>query len=234
MNRFRLDQQLPEGYGFRLDERAIEYPWVLSRLDDKATRLLDAGATLSYQYLLALPVFSRKSIVVYTLAPDGEMVSRGNISYVHGDLRSTILKDRILGEIVCISTLEHIGMDNTLIYTADERYQESKPQDYRLALQEFRRLLAPGGRLFITVPYGQYQNCGWLQQFDQALLEDAIQTFEGELISLAFYKYYPEGWKRADATACKDCKYFDIHHEEYESDYVAAARAVACIELVKT
>ena len=35
MNRFRLSQELPENYGFRLDERAIEYPWVLSRLDSR-------------------------------------------------------------------------------------------------------------------------------------------------------------------------------------------------------
>lgn len=233
MNHFRLDWQLPEGYGFRLDERVVEYPWVLSRLDDGATWLLDAGGTLSYQYLLALPVFSRKSVVVYTLAPDGEMVREAHVSYVYGDLRSTILRDGAFKEIVCISTLEHIGMDNTFMYTSETRYRESKTDDYRLVLQEFRRLLAPDGRLFITVPYGQYQDCGWLQQFDRTLLEDAIQTFGSKLIGFAFYRYYPEGWRRADATACEDCKYFDFHHEEYEPDYIAAARAVACVELVK-
>ena len=234
MNRFRLHQELPEGYGFRLDERAIEYPWVLSRLDSRATWLLDAGGTLNYEYLLALPVLNSKSIVVYTRAPDGQ-IGQGNVSYIYADLRSTLIKDEVFEEIVCISTLEHIGMDSTFIYTADENYRESKHGDYRLVLHEFRRLLAPGGRLFITVPYGQYQDCGWMQQFDRALVEDAIQTFGGKLIRLEFYRYVPSGWKRADATECKDCKYFDSHHaQQDESDYAAAARAVACIELAKS
>ena len=233
MNRFRLNRELPEGYGFRLDERVIEYPWVLSRLHSQANRLLDAGGTLDRERLLGLSILDSKSIVVYTLAPTKQVV-RGNVSYIYGDLRNTIIKDESLEEIVCISTLEHIGMDNTFIYTSDEHYRESKPQDYRLALQEFRRMLTPDGSLFITVPYGQYQNCGWLQQFDQRMVEDAIQTFEGKLIGLEFYRYDSRGWQKASAIACRDCTYFDIHQaQEYEPDYVPAARAVACIELAK-
>jgi ubiquinone/menaquinone biosynthesis C-methylase UbiE len=46
-------------------------------------------------------------------------MKQNNISYVYGDLRNTILKDQCFDEIVCISTLEHIGMDNTMLYTKD-------------------------------------------------------------------------------------------------------------------
>jgi len=58
-------------------------------------------------------------------------------------------------------------MDNTLAYTRDQRYNEVRTFDYRIVLGEFRRLLMPGGRLLLSVPYGKYQNCGWMQQFDQ-------------------------------------------------------------------
>src|SRR5688572_16844446 len=30
LQRFRESDQLPSGYGYRMDERVVEYPWVLS------------------------------------------------------------------------------------------------------------------------------------------------------------------------------------------------------------
>ena len=43
---------LPEGYGFRLDERVIEYPWVLARLPQDPGAMLDAGSALNYKFLI--------------------------------------------------------------------------------------------------------------------------------------------------------------------------------------
>lgn len=233
LDRFRQNQQLPPGYGVRLDERVVEYPWVLSRLVDGVTRLLDAGSTLNRSFLLELPILRKKSIVIYTLAPEG-VIEQANVSYIYGDLRQTILKDEVFEEIVCISTLEHIGLDNTLIYTPDGRYKESQPFDYRDALCEFRRLLTPGGQMLVTIPYGRYQNCGWLQQFDRELLDDAIRAFDGTLLDQAFYRYTPGGWVLADAVDCVDCEYYDIHAQpNHDPDYAAAARAVACIQLIR-
>jgi SAM-dependent methyltransferase len=233
LERFRQNRQLPKGYCARLDERVIEYPWVISRLMDSPTRLLDAGSTLNQPSLLDLAIFGRKSIVICTLAPEGT-VRRASVSYLYGDLRQTILKDQVFDEIVCISTLEHIGLDNTLIYTRDEHYKESHPFDYLVALRELRRLLAPGGQLLLTVPYGRYQDCGWMQQFDREMLEDVIRVFDGELRDQAFYRYSLEGWSLADAADCVDCVYYDIHSQpRYAPDYAAAARAVACVQLVR-
>src|SRR5262245_1909836 len=48
---FSLDT-LPSGYGYRIDERIIEYPWLFSRLLDKPERILDAGSVLNYEYLV--------------------------------------------------------------------------------------------------------------------------------------------------------------------------------------
>src|SRR6187399_2326826 len=39
MEKFRRGLPLAAGYGERLDERVVEYPWVLSRLDQGATHL---------------------------------------------------------------------------------------------------------------------------------------------------------------------------------------------------
>jgi len=84
------------------------------------------------------------------------------------------------------------------------------------------------------VPYGRYENHGWLQQFDRERLESILDVFGGTPTTVAFYKYFADGWQLVDADACGDCRYFDMQRrKDYEPDYVAAARAVACAELVK-
>ncbi len=230
---FLHNRVLPVNYGFRIDERVVEYPWVLARLGVAERFLLDAGSALNYEYILDHPTLRNRSVVIYNLSPEG-VVRRSNVSYVYGDLRRTILKSECFDEIVCISTLEHIGMNNTFIYCKDSRFNEFRPDDYQDVVREFKRLLKPGGKLFITVPYGRYENLGWLQQFDRQRIETVLEVFGGSASSVAYYKYFADGWQVVDTDACANCSYFDIHNRsDYEPDYVAAARAVACIEMVK-
>lgn len=75
----------------------------------------------------------------------------------------------------------------------------------------------------------------WLQQFDHQRIGTVLAVFGGSASSVAYYKYFADGWQVVDADAwCADCSYFNIHkRSDYEPDYVAAARAVACIEMVK-
>lgn len=232
LERFKNFSQLPEGFGVRLDERVIEYPWVLSKLSDESELLLDAGSVLDFQFLLEHPRLASKRIVTYTLAPEG-VVETPLVSYIYGDLRETILRSELFDTIVCISTLEHVGMNNGLLYTQDILYDESKPVDYRLVVKEFHRLLKPDGRLLLTVPYGRYEDHGWLQQFDNSLLQDVLNTFGGRAL-VYFYIYSVHGWNVATREQCDNASYHDIHQtEEMQDDFAAAARAVACVTLYK-
>ncbi len=229
---FAANARLPDKFGFGLDERVVEYPWIFSRLEPGTTQLLDAGGALSFPYLLEMPLLTQKKIVVYTLAPDAWIHSTPNISYVYGDLRETILKDALCDEIVCLSTLDHIGMDNTQRYSSDARFRENKPNEFKRALVELRRLLKPNGHFLFTVPFGRYENLGWMQQFDSNLLQQAIETFGGTVLSETFYRYSETGWQIARADECAECAYFDIlRAPTLDSDRAAAARAVACVEL---
>ena len=231
---FRACQPLPAGYGARLDERVVEYPWVLSRLADQPGLTLDAGGTLSYGYLLNLPTLQHRRLLVYSLTHDSEMVTRPTVSYLRGDLRCLPLTAAAVDAIVCISTLEHVGLDNTQVYGANEFYREQRPQTYRGVLHEFQRLLTPGGKLYLTVPFGQYANHGWLQQFDEPMVNTLISDFSGRLETLTFFRYQPEGWQVASAGECRDARYFDVHQQpDHAPDFAAAARAVACLALVK-
>jgi hypothetical protein len=65
---FRCDKILPANYGFRIDERVVEYPWVLARLGVAEGLLLDGGSALNYEYLLDHPVLRNRKIVIYNLS----------------------------------------------------------------------------------------------------------------------------------------------------------------------
>jgi len=230
---FRRGMTLPPCFGYRMNERFVEYPWLLTRLTPGTGLLLDAGSALNHDYLLSHEALKPKTLVIVTLAPERTFPSP-RISYLYGDLRKTILKNDCFDEIACISTLEHVGMNNTLLYTKDRAFDEISPLDYEQVIVELKRLLKPGGRLFITVPFGCYENHGWLQQFDRAMVERVQQVFEGSSSDISYYRYNEDGWNTSTADGCANCRYFDIHRQSgYDPDYAAAARAVACLELVK-
>lgn len=233
INRFLHNKKLPIDYGIGLDERVVEYGWLFSRLGNETQSLLDAGSTLNLPYILEQPVLKKRSIVIYNLSPE-QTIKRSTLSYIYGDLKQTILRSKIFNEIVCISVLEHVGMNNTFLYSDDSTYNEFQPNDYQIVIRELKRLLKPGGKLFLSVPYGYYENHGWLQQFDQKMITKLIEVFDGTKHDVVFYKYSSNGWQIAKADDCNHCSYFDIHKSsDYDKDNAAAARAVACIEFVK-
>jgi len=234
LQRFSRSETLPAGHGVGLDERVVEYPWLLGRLRNSTGLLLDAGSVLNYPFLLEHPGLQGRPMVLMTLAPESYMAKSARVSYVFGDLRKTFFQDNTFTDIVCVSTLEHVGQDNTRLYTEDRRYRENQPEDSSAAVAEFRRILAPGGRLNLTVPFGKPQNCGWLQQFDSARLRKVADAFGAPAIQADFFRYGPNGWQRSDESACADCEYYDVHSSPAPApDLAAAARAVACLEFVK-
>lgn len=230
---FRDGRALPEGHGRRLDERVVEYPWALCRHGRWGPRVLDAGSTLNYPALLDHPALKDRQVIVYNLAHDW-VGARANVSYIVGDLREAVLRDETVDVVVCISTLEHIGLDNTLLYTHQRRFREKSPGDYRTVLREFHRILRRGGRLLVTVPFGVAATLRWLQQFDRRGVGEIIEAFGGDVADESYFKYEPTGWVRSSADACAGCEYFDVHAKvTWDPDVAAAARAVACLELVK-
>ena len=164
------------------------------------------------------------------------------MSYMFSDLRDIPIRDGYYDTIVCLSTLEHIGCDNT-VYTQNEIHRENRPDDFVHAMRELRRILKAEGSLLLTVPFGRYRHFGEFQQFDQALLSCAIDAFGciREVCS-TFYRYTANGWNIATSRECADCEYVDwglhpphdpVLQARKQPDGAAAARAVACVRIVK-
>ena len=122
MEKFRQNSPLPTKYGLGLDERVIEFPWVLARVMDGEEYILDAGSALNHAFFHAhfqqCPEWKKKTLHIMTLSPEGQAFWRSGISYIYDDLRSIPMRDEIYGTVICISTLEHIGFDNSFYTTS--------------------------------------------------------------------------------------------------------------------
>lgn len=227
-------ESLPFQYGFRLDERAVEYPWFFSRLKDSEKRILDAGSSLNHREIVSLKALEGREVHLVTLAPESFKAMEKRFVYHYQDLRKLSYPDGFFDAVVSISTLEHVGMDSTFLYTSAADKRENASSAYLEAVGEIRRVLKDKGSFYATVPYGKYKNYGWFQVFDQKMVQALIKEFSPSQWKEAYFKYEHDQWDYSTAQDCADGFYFDIHtHKGYAKNFIAAAQAVACLELTK-
>jgi SAM-dependent methyltransferase len=226
--------RLPAGYGERLDERSVEYPWCLSRMPRGPLRVLDAGSVLNHAFLLDQPVLAEKRLFVSTLAPEPVAFTARGISYVYEDLRQSCFRDAYFDVVVSLSTVEHIGLDNAMLYSSDATHQENRPDTYLDAIREFARVLRPGGTLLLSVPYGRHVNHGWFQVFDASMVDALVAAFAPVARRERIFRYLPGGWVSASREEAAEATYFDIHaRKQLDPDFAAASRAIVCLELTR-
>lgn len=209
-------------YGRGLDERVVEYPWVFSRIGT-GRRLLDVGSTLNQPAHLARLAGRFEEIAF--LNPhrdDGYRSPLERVSYVWSDVRSHWLRAGSFDRITCISTLEHVGCDNSR-YGGPAR--EAREADTRRArgdaMRAMRELLAPGGSLLLTMPFGRHEEHDWFVQPDADRLAHAIDAFAPRAARMRYF-LHDAGWREVDASACASAAY---------GTQTRGAGAVVCAEL---
>ena len=234
---FRSGQPLPPGYGHGLDERIVEYPFVFSKLRQDETILLDAGSTFNFEQIVSHPLVTSKDMSIYTFYPEGWNYISKRISYVFGDLRNLPFRDSWFQEVVCISTLEHIGLDNSMYgYNVDAMTATpDESSSYLSAISEMVRVLKGGGQLLMTFPFGKHRNYGFFQQFDSEMVGTIFQLLKKSgTPESTFYKYLQGGWTLSTETECIDAESFNPHTGEGRgSDGAAHSRAICALQFTK-
>lgn len=226
---------LPPGYARYIDERSVEYPWLFAQLPVHPGKILDAGSALNHSFLLKRLPLKDAELTIMTLAPEKRCFWSQSISYVFGDLRKTFFADAVFDVVVSISTIEHIGLDNTMLYTLDACKKESDAHGFIPAVVEFKRILRPGGMCLITVPYGRRGVYGWFQVFDYPLVRQIIAAFQPSEYHIEYFGYSSIGWHRAQPADIADGEFFDVHAQKGTSLpplSCAGASSVACIKLI--
>jgi len=227
------ENRLPPGFGFGIDERVIEYPWVFSQLPNQSAKLLDAGSSLNHDFLLDRLPLDRVQLTIMTLAPEKRCFWSRAVSYVYGDLRQPEFADSAFDAVVSISTIEHVGLNNTLFYTSDPSKNEMDTLGFVPAVKEFRRILKSGGLCLITVPYGRREVREWYQVFDARLVQELLDAFQPVEFRIDYFGYSRDGWQRATAGQLADAVFHDVDKSpQVAPDNAAAARGVACLRLM--
>jgi SAM-dependent methyltransferase len=170
------------------DERVVEIPWALSRLRSSG-RVLEVGYAFAEPVYLAGLLRAGVELVGVDLAErDVEGMER-----LRADVRSLPLADGSVDQVLLVSTLEHVGADNTA-YGLDA---ESDPRSRVDALRELGRVVGSRGTLLVTVPLGEPGDHGWFRLDDVAgwnALFAAAGLFVEEQEA---YELGDEGWRAA-------------------------------------
>jgi hypothetical protein len=165
------------------DERPIEIPWCLARYAGEP-RLLDVGyAYAEPAYLAGLVGLGAPELTGVDLA----VAEVPGLRSVQADLRDLPFEDAAFDVAIAISTLEHVGRDNSQYGLGAE---EGDSLD--AALRELRRVAE---RLLVTVPTGDgellaeqavFTPAEWVERFERA----GFLVWEDELYELGV-----DGWR---------------------------------------
>jgi SAM-dependent methyltransferase len=150
------------------NERVVEVPWALSVLPQVGL-VLDVGSCEA-TYLAAIQ--NRGRVLHCIDAREcAEAMPEGAVFHQQNILENT-LEAGAYDAVLFLSTLEHIGLPTygqPLFGDGDRR-----------ALDAAARLLAPSGRLVVTVPAGRSRTATWFRQYAPKDLRDLFRNWSFE------------------------------------------------------
>lgn len=217
-----LHRRTLELLALTLSERTVEIPFILSQYRGEA-RVLEIGfAHAEPRYVEALASLEIPLLVGLDLVPGDPKLAQV-FTAVLGDVRTPLFCEGAFDLVLLVSTVEHVGRDNSNYGIGGHGPASDEHPDHR-AIARIARWLAPGGRVLLTVPFGRFEDHGWLINYDAAHL-DALVAASG--LDVASSRYYEQrgGWVPCDRD--------EVRNRGYGSLGVPNAGAVALLELVR-
>ena len=199
------------GLGVGLDERVLELPFALdvARLGEPG-EVLDAGSSINLPVVRQIVGRPAARVTHFTQSGSREPQLPGDedrFIFKFGDLRQMPFADATFHRAVCVSTLEHVGMDNAQYGGASE----TDPASAVRAVAELLRVVVHGGELLVTVPYGRRRANESFRVFDADDLRALLAPAVAEDVQTRYF-YYQSGWTEGDGqppAAVLDAGYSD-------------------------
>ena len=159
--------------GMVTTERVIEYPFVFEVLGGIRGRVLDIGCCHS-----RLPIaLASRGLTVVGIDFNAYPFRHPNLRAVRGDIMRTPFKASTFDAVVAVSVIEHIGLG----HYADPAAQLGDCA----AVAEIARVLRPGGRAVITVPFGRPITDDWKRVYDRARLSELLAPLRLQRLEFA-------------------------------------------------
>jgi SAM-dependent methyltransferase len=196
-------------------ERSAEYEFVLSNLvsHNAEASLLDVGCST---FILSNEIRKLGLNIWRIIGIDivNEIIS-GDFPLILMDARKMGFNDETFDQVLCLFTLEHIGLGNL-------GYDDS---DYGargdiVAMTEICRILKPKGTVIVTVPYGNLviKKQEYRVYNDELLL---ILTNKFLILKKKFFVLKKGLWKECDELEAKNFIQLECSNQKFHSDLIA-------------
>ena len=202
-------------------ERLVEVPWVLGKYRGEQ-RVAEVGYAFAEQHYLGLLLGLG---IPFLVGIDAAMPAGPRHMVALHQVQASVLNDCVRASsfelVLCISTLEHIGRDNTA-YGLDDGKTDSTATPDLDAIGAMARWVSPQGRLLLSVPYGRFEDHGWFINYDREHLDEVIAASQLNVVEESFYGWLPGGWLQVESGA--------LSNRGYRSLGASHAGGVALVE----
>jgi SAM-dependent methyltransferase len=168
-------------------ERLVEYDFVARNLSEKEpAMILDIGSGES-GLAKAIEAFGKGNLQVFR-------IDLANVDCeARMDACTLAFRSEVFDQIVCISAIEHFGLNSSGDDGADTR-----------TVEEMARILKNGGTAIISVPYGKGEVKETYRVYDRRALFQLVKPLM--IQTKEFYRYDRGKWKKCSQTAADEMR----------------------------
>lgn len=154
------------------DARIVEYAFVVQKLAPMPPgKVLDVGCAARTNYLPA--ALASLGWQVTGIDIRHFELEYPNFSFVCGDMRGTDFPDKWFDAAYAVSSLEHFGLSGRYGTRVDDPDADAK------SVKEIWRILRPGGKLIVTVPYGRREIVAPVTRvYDESALQTLLSGWQ--------------------------------------------------------